>query len=89
MDNPAVSVSETPAKAFPSSSGEMFDQYFTQGSKCSYKKNDLLDPRARRLFEIDGAGLLGGCVSLSDSAGGPAGADGDRRWPPDADAVLL
>jgi glycine C-acetyltransferase len=51
MDNPAVSISETPAKSFPSSSGEMFDQYFTQGSKCSYKKNDLLDPRARRLFE--------------------------------------
>ena len=51
MDNPAVSVNETPAKAFPSSSGEMFDQYFTQGSKCGFKKNDLLDPRARRLFE--------------------------------------
>jgi len=51
MDNPAVSVSDTPAKAFPSSSGEMFDQYFTQGSKCSFKKNELLDPRARRLFE--------------------------------------
>ena len=43
MDNPAVSVSDTPAKAFPSSSGEMFDQYFTQGSKCSFKKNELLE----------------------------------------------
>jgi glycine C-acetyltransferase len=51
MDNPAVSINETPAKSFPSSSGEMFDQYFTQGTKCGYKKNDLLDPRARRLFE--------------------------------------
>src|ERR1700742_1455333 len=51
MDNPAVSVNETPAKAFPSSSGKMFDQYFTQGSKCGFKKNELLDPRARRLFE--------------------------------------
>ncbi|HEX4582283.1 MAG TPA: 8-amino-7-oxononanoate synthase, partial [Acidobacteriaceae bacterium] len=51
MDNPAVSVNETPAKTFPSSSGEMFDQYFTQGSKCGFKKNELLDPRARRLFE--------------------------------------
>ena len=51
MDNPAVSVSETPVKSFPSSSGEMFDQYFTQGSKCGFKKNELLDPRARRLFE--------------------------------------
>ena len=51
MDNPAVSVSDTPAKAFPSSSGEMFDEYFKQGSKCGFKKNELLDPRARRLFE--------------------------------------
>src|ERR1700744_2722200 len=51
MDNPAVSLNETPARSFPSSSGEMFDQYFTQGTKCGFKKHELLDPRARRLFE--------------------------------------
>ena len=89
MDNPAVSVSETPAKTFPSSSGEMFDQYFTQGSKCSYKKNDLLDPRARRLFESTALACSVDAYPFQIPAGGPARADGDGRWPPDADAVLL
>ena len=51
MDNPVLSVSETPAKSFPSSSGEMFDQYFHRETKWSFKKNDLLDSRARRMFE--------------------------------------
>jgi 8-amino-7-oxononanoate synthase len=51
MDNPAVSVTETPSKSFPSSAGEMFGQYFEQGTKSSYKKNELMDSRARRLFE--------------------------------------
>lgn len=51
MNDPAVSINEAPAKTFPSSSGEMFDQYFTQGMKCGFKKHELLDPRARRLFE--------------------------------------
>jgi glycine C-acetyltransferase len=39
------------AKKFPSSSGEMFADYFTQGRSWSFKKNDLLDARARRVFE--------------------------------------
>lgn len=51
MDNPVVSVNETPTKSFPSSSGEMFDQYFNRETKWSFKKNELLDSRARRMFE--------------------------------------
>ncbi len=38
-------------REFPSSSGEMFDSYFTGERKDSYKKNDLMDARARRIFE--------------------------------------
>ena len=36
---------------FRSSSGEIFDGYFTEGRTWSFKKHDLLDARARRLFE--------------------------------------
>jgi len=39
------------AKPFPSSSGEMFADYFTPGKSWSFKKHDLLDARARRVFE--------------------------------------
>lgn len=39
------------AKKFPSSSGEMFADYFTQGRSWNFKKSDLLDARARRVFE--------------------------------------
>ena len=38
-------------KSFPSSSGEMFDGYFDELRRGSYKKNDLMDARARRIFE--------------------------------------
>ena len=38
-------------KAFSSSSGKMFGEYFTPGRSWSFKKNDLLDARARRVFE--------------------------------------
>ncbi|RRA47769.1 aminotransferase class I/II-fold pyridoxal phosphate-dependent enzyme [Acidipila sp. EB88] len=38
-------------KHFRSSSGEIFDGYFTDGRAWSFKKQDLLDARARRLFE--------------------------------------
>ena len=51
MNNQVVSAPEAPAKSFPSSSGGMFDQYFSRETKWSFKKNDLLDSRARRLFE--------------------------------------
>ncbi len=38
-------------REFPSSSGEMFQSYFEGDKKDSYKKNDLMDARARRVFE--------------------------------------
>jgi 8-amino-7-oxononanoate synthase len=38
-------------KDFPSSSGQMFQSYFTNAADASYKKHDLIDARARRLFE--------------------------------------
>ena len=42
----------TPAKkAFPSSSGSMFAEYFSESRPESFKKADLIDARARRLFE--------------------------------------
>ena len=36
---------------FRSSSGEIFHGYFSEGRTWSFKKHDLLDARARRLFE--------------------------------------
>lgn len=39
------------SKTFRSSSGEMFGGYFSSGRSWSFKKNDLLDTRARRVFE--------------------------------------
>ena len=38
-------------KEFPSSSGKMFGNYFAPGKSWSFKKKDLLDARARRIFE--------------------------------------
>ncbi len=38
-------------KHFPSSSGEMFGNYFTPNRSWNFKKTDLLDTRARRTFE--------------------------------------
>lgn len=50
--SPETSVgAEQDTKAFPSSSGKMFDGYFTPGRQWNFKKNDLLDARARRIFE--------------------------------------
>ncbi len=46
LDEPAVM-----KRDFPSSSGEMFQNYFEGGRKDTYKKNDLMDARARRVFE--------------------------------------
>ncbi len=41
----------TGRKHFRSSSGEIFNGYFSEGRTWSFKKQDLLDARARRLFE--------------------------------------
>ncbi len=38
-------------KLFPSSSGEMFSGYFDEQRRGSFKKNDLMDARARRIFD--------------------------------------
>ncbi|MGC2161366.1 MAG: aminotransferase class I/II-fold pyridoxal phosphate-dependent enzyme [Silvibacterium sp.] len=38
-------------KSFPSSSGQMFQDYFSSKREGSYKKRELIDARARRLFE--------------------------------------
>jgi glycine C-acetyltransferase len=43
-------------KLFPSSSGQMFGSYFYPDRKWSFKKHDLLDARARRLFETTALG---------------------------------
>ncbi len=40
-----------PETGFASSSGKMFGKYFTPGKTWSFKKSDLLDTRARRVFE--------------------------------------
>ena len=37
--------------AFASSSGHMFGDYFNRNSRWSFKKDGLLDARARRIFE--------------------------------------
>src|SRR5665213_3913156 len=41
----------TTKKNFPSSSGHMFHKYFSTERADSYKKRDLIDARARRIFE--------------------------------------
>ena len=38
-------------KAFPSSEGKMFGEYFSPGRSWKFGKSDLLDARARRVFE--------------------------------------
>jgi len=43
-------------KLFSSSSGQMFGNYFYPDRKWSFKKHDLLDARARRLFESTALG---------------------------------
>jgi 8-amino-7-oxononanoate synthase len=37
--------------SFPSSSGRLFDGYFTRARSSKFGKNDLIDARGRRLFE--------------------------------------
>ncbi len=48
---PALLDAATTERAFPSSSGEMFGGYFADPHTWSFKKGDLLDARARRIFE--------------------------------------
>lgn len=48
---PAEEITAPARQGFPSSSGEMFQGYFAQKRGESYKKHELIDARARRLFE--------------------------------------
>jgi glycine C-acetyltransferase len=48
---PAEEITAPAEKGFPSSSGKMFQGYFAEKRQESYKKHDLIDARARRLFE--------------------------------------
>ncbi len=47
----STSSPSTPEKQFASSHGGMFGEYFTPGRSWSFGRSDLLDARARRVFE--------------------------------------
>ncbi len=52
MTPPQIAEEKVPSVTdFTSSSGKMFGSYFTPGRAWSFKKTDLLDARARRVFE--------------------------------------
>jgi 8-amino-7-oxononanoate synthase len=65
---------------FPSSSGQMFHEYFTPGKSWSFKKHDLLDARARRLFESTALGCAADAypfqIPLESKSGPLVQADG-------------
>lgn len=49
-----IPVAQAPQKnktSFPSSSGQVFQDYFSSSYEQSYKKRDLIDARGRRVFE--------------------------------------
>jgi len=46
-----IAETESVSKPFPSSSGQMFGDYFKTDRQWSFKKSGLLDARARRIFE--------------------------------------
>ncbi|HXP11581.1 MAG TPA: hypothetical protein VN828_23950, partial [Acidobacteriaceae bacterium] len=53
MDTPTETKSQVQhgTAGFPSSSGKSFNGYFTADKRWNFRKNDLIDARARRLFE--------------------------------------
>ncbi|MDX6459272.1 MAG: hypothetical protein QOE55_2969, partial [Acidobacteriaceae bacterium] len=53
MDTPTETKSQVqPGTAgFPSSSGKSFNGFFSGDKRWNFRKNDLIDARARRLFE--------------------------------------
>lgn len=67
-------------KPFASSSGAMFDDYFVPGRSWSFKKDGLLDARARRLFESAALGCAADAypfqISLQAKSGPFVQADG-------------
>src|SRR5580692_8818157 len=53
MDTPTETKSQVRqgTAGFPSSSGKSFNGYFSPDKRWNFRKNDLIDARARRLFE--------------------------------------
>ena len=53
MDTPTETKSQVRqgTVGFPSSSGKSFNGYFAADKRWNFRKNDLIDARARRLFE--------------------------------------
>src|SRR5271154_4879396 len=53
MDTPTETKSQVHhgTAGFPSSSGKSFNGYFSADKRWNFRKNDLIDARARRLFE--------------------------------------
>src|SRR5882757_10613942 len=73
---------EQETKVFPSSSGSMFNDYFTAGKQWSFKKTGLLDARARRIFETTAMGCAADAypfhMPLEAKAGPCVQADGHQ-----------
>lgn len=75
MDNQVETKTDTQGqpKPFASSSGQMFDDYFVPGRSWSFKKNDLLDARARRLFESTALGCAADAYPFQIALQGKSG----------------
>ena len=73
---------QTETKVFPSSSGSMFREYFAEPRQWNFKKNDLLDARARRIFETTALGVAADAypfhMPLEAKAGPCVQADGHQ-----------
>ena len=85
MHATAATVEAPPAnekKAFPSSSGQMFQSYFDAERTEAFKKADLIDARARRLFETTALACSLDCypfqAALSSRTGPVVELDGHR-----------
>ena len=52
VDTPAeIKITQGEKLSFPSSSGQLFDGYFSSARNWKFGKSDLIDARGRRLFE--------------------------------------
>ena len=76
-------------KHFPSSSGEMFGNYFTPNRSWSFKKTDLLDTRARRTFENTALACSVNAYPFHMPLEAKSGLTGCCGWSRDADDVFL
>src|SRR3984885_4324951 len=70
------------AVSFPSSSGELFDGYFSSARKWKFSKSDLIDARGRRLFESTAMACSANAypfqIPLNARTGPEAQADGHK-----------